>query len=212
MRGGSFNSLLDPAYVTGLETTKSEEVGVIEAELFPLQYPDVWPPPDLAPCPPHRFQRVPIVRWVVGCFIRLRRWSQHLEMVLEPIADQIKEQLEARPVVGFWPESTSQQQIAEIISEAVCLEKGLKKPPVRHPKDPFPLLFWGPYDDLTPLIVNMELNDKLGLKIPMDFFLVAWKEEWTVQQFVQECDLLRSLAIASDGWHRVRQCWRAISP
>ena len=161
-----------------------------ESTLLPLQYPDVWPPPELPPYPPLRFHRFPIIGSIVEHFRWLRRIREHIRTILNPIADRIFEQLEIREIDGVWPESSSQRQIAKIIADVVCLEKGLEKPPSLHPDDPYPLLFWGPSEDLTPMFVRMDLRNTLGIRLPDDLLIQAWNDEWSIQRFVESCDRL----------------------
>jgi len=77
--------------------------------------------------------------------------------------------------------------LAKIVSDAIATEKGLKRSPALHPEDPVPLLFWGPFDDLTPLIVRIEMRKKLKREIPGELILTAWNERWTIQRFIEEC-------------------------
>ena len=95
----------------------------------------------------------------------LRYTSRHQKEVLDPIAEEIVAQLESRPLDGPWPVTSVQKSLAAIISDAVALEKGLPHSPALHPDDPFPLLFWGPFDDISPLIVRVESRGKLNLEI-----------------------------------------------
>ncbi|WP_145230745.1 hypothetical protein [Gimesia algae] len=92
------------------------------------------------------------------------------------------DQLEARGQIDNWVmknnwfNTPEKQQIALIISEAIGLEKPLEAPPPLHPQDPFGPLFWGPFDDLTPLIVRLEIQ-KNGISMyPANQFLLPGRE------------------------------------
>ena len=112
--------------------------------------------------------------------------------MLDPIAEEIIAQLEMRPIDGPWPTTPEQKALATIISDAVALEKGLPNSPALHPDDPFPLLFWGPFDDLTPLIVRTESRAKLNREIPERFILDGWNKRWTIQRFIEQCSTIAS--------------------
>lgn len=77
--------------------------------------------------------------------------------------------------------------MAKIISDVVALEKGLSHSPALHPDDPFPLLFWGPFDDLTPLFVREEFRKKFRREIPERLILDAWNEQWSIGRFIERC-------------------------
>jgi hypothetical protein len=117
----------------------------------------------------------------------LRYSSKHQREALDPIAEEIITQLKTRPTDGQWPIKAEHQVLAKIISDAVAREKGLPRSPALHPDDPFPLLFWGPCDDITPLIVRMESREKNNCEIPEHLMINAWNERWTIQRFVEEC-------------------------
>jgi hypothetical protein len=161
---------------------------MIMAELsFPaLQYPAIWPPPELPPYKPNGWSRFQVLGLPFRYLTWLRHVRQHERDVLDPIADEIVSQLERRPVQGPWPRHEEERKIAQIISDAVGLEKGLPHSPALHPDDPFPLLFWGPFDDVTPLIVRMDSRDKLKREIPGHLIIDAWNDRWTIQRFIQE--------------------------
>ncbi|QDT29019.1 hypothetical protein [Gimesia panareensis] len=163
----------------------------------PLKYPLVWPPPGYpAPSPESReakFRRIPLLGWFPSWILRHIRWRKHYYEILEPIAEEIVEQLEARPQIADWSSISSgfatsrHQKIAEIISDAICLEKGLENPPPLHPEDPSSLLFWGPFDDLTPLIVGMEIHKEFNCHVPRDVLLLAWQQDWCLREFIDYC-------------------------
>jgi hypothetical protein len=130
---------------------------------------------------------LPVVGRILQYFTWLRYSRQHQTEVLDPIAEQIINQLESRPALSEWPVSPHDRQVAMIISDAITQEKGLTKSPALHPDDPFPLLFWGPFDDLTPLIVRANCRDQLKLTLPTDIFTDAWQQRWTIQRFISHC-------------------------
>ena len=114
--------------------------------------------------------------------------KQHQREILDPIANQIILQLNVRPPVGRWPDTSEKRQIAKIISQAICAKKGLTHPRALHPEDPFPFLFWGTDDDLTPALVRIELGKQFHFDLPSDVILRAWNERWTLQTFINCCD------------------------
>ena len=133
----------------------------------PLNYPKVWPPPDLPPASPESFEykmkHIPILGWVVAYIIWLFRWRRFKQEVLNPIEDEIVVQLDARGTI--------------------------ESPPPLYPEDPFGPLFWGPFDDLTPLIVDLEIQKEFGFRIPNDGLIAqAWKEQWTIEKFIEYYD------------------------
>lgn len=155
---------------------------------FPaIRYPTPWPPPDPPEFPSHPWSRLPLIGRVFHYFRWIRYSGQHQKAVVEPIADEIISQLETRPAEGPWPTAPKQRAFAQIVSDAVRQEKGLTNPPALHPDDPFPLLFWGPFDDITPLIVKMESRNKLKFEIADNLFVDAWNQRWTIQQFIEQC-------------------------
>lgn len=153
---------------------------------FPaIRYPERWPPPDLPPFPPHPLAWIP----VFGSLFRYFRWlrySQKHQPVLDRIAGEIISQLETRPDEGPWPSVPDQRLFAQIVSDAVYREKGLTHRPALHPNDPFPLLFWGGYDDITPMIVRIESLEKLKLEVPDKLIMAGWNQRWTIQQFTEQ--------------------------
>lgn len=151
----------------------------------PLQYPSPWPPPELPPYPRHPLEWVPVLGWLIRYFRWLHFNSIHDRQDLDPLAKAIITQLESRPTHGPWPTNAEEKCLVEIISDAVKIEKGLRHAPAIHPDDPFPLLFWGPFDDLTPLLVRIECRDKLHREIPGDMLGEAWNGRWTIHRFIE---------------------------
>ena len=156
--------------------------------ISPLEYPATWPPPLMPPTPSHLFHRIPIVGWLAWYLTWLRHAGKHQRTMLDPIAEEIIRQLNLRPTTGGWPISTEQRQIVKIISDAVCLEKGMDFPPALHPEDPCQLLFWGPFDDITPGIIRAELSKQFRFHLPSEFIIRSWDENWTLRTFVEVCD------------------------
>lgn len=159
--------------------------------ILPLECPATWPPPLMPPTPSHRFHRVPILGWLAAYMTWLRHTEKHQRTMLSPISEEIVRQLNLRPITSGWPVSTEQRQIVKIISDAVCLEKETDFPPALHPEDPCQLLFWGPFDDITPEIIRAELSKQFGFDWPGEFMIRAWHEHWTLQTFVEACDEYR---------------------
>jgi len=165
----------------------------------PVRYPKVWPPPEVPPAALESFEskikHVPIAGWIVAYFLAQFRWSRHRSEVLSSIEQEIVEQLEAREtsinwIKGQeWLNTPQKQKIALIISEAIGLEKPIESPPQLHPEDPFGPLFWGPFDDLTPMIVRIEIKKEFGYRLPSDGLMDKfWDEQWTIGKFIDYCD------------------------
>lgn len=146
------------------------------SEISPLKYPAVWPPPLEPPTPCRFFHRIPIVGWLALYVTWLRHNRKHQRTVLDPIADEIVRQLNLRPTSGGWPVDAEQRKIVKIISEAVCLEKGTGLAPALHPEDSCQLFFWGTFDDITPLIISVELSKQFGFDLPREILIRSWDE------------------------------------
>ncbi|WP_298860415.1 hypothetical protein [uncultured Gimesia sp.] len=169
----------------------------------PLNYPKVWPPPNMSPASPECFEYkikyIPIAGWIVAFILAQFRWSRFRREVLSPIEDEIVEQLDARETMNNWYQTQQwldtpqKQKIALIISEVIGLEKPIESPPPLHPEDPFGPLFWGPFDDLTPIFVRFEIEKHFGCRIPSnDLVFRAWDEQWTIAKFIDYYDELIS--------------------
>jgi hypothetical protein len=137
--------------------------------------------------PPDHLSRMPVLGWMFRYFRWLRSNAAHRREVLEPIANAIIAQLEKRPTDGPWPVTPEHKVLARIVSDAVATEKGLLASPALHPDDPYPLLFWGPHDDITPLTVIVETRKRLSREIPEQLTQAAWNERWTIRRFIEEC-------------------------
>lgn len=160
---------------------------VHENRFLPLAYPATWPPPEMAPLPAHFLRRVPVLGLFVTYAMWLRRVRQHVKLVLAPIADEICQQLETRPQASNDKHCSREESIFWIISDTVCLEKGLSRPPKLHPDDPYPLLVWGPIDDVSPATISMVLERELRINLPPAVQRQAWEERWTLQKLINHC-------------------------
>lgn len=133
--------------------------------MIPLDYPPVWPPPELPPLQNDFWaMRVPVLGRLVALWMYCFRIEDQIEQVWGPIEDNIVKQLESRPSLIERDQPSRQEQIVSILAAAVCFEKGID--PVRqlHPDDPVILLVWGSYDDLTILIFRMNLLEAMGIE------------------------------------------------
>ncbi len=155
-------------------------------DFAPLQPPIPWPPPDIPPYPRHLLSRVPIVGWPFRYFRWLHYWSLHQKNILEPIEQSIVAQLQKRPAVGPWPQALDERLFVELVSQAVAFWKGLATPVAIHPDDPLQLLFWGPFEDLTPLQVCNETRKHLKRVIPKHLMHAAWQDCWPIRRFTEE--------------------------
>lgn len=164
----------------------------------PLKYPQVWPPPDEPPPSPEsreaRFRRVPLFgRFLSGLLAHFRR-LEHLNETLYPIETEILDQLEGRPRTSDWFrnenwfESSRKQQLVQAFSRAMASEKGLDEPPPLHPDDPFELLLWGAFDDMTWLTAALEIRQELHCLIPREGFWLSQEQNWTLKDYLDYCD------------------------
>ncbi len=148
--------------------------------------PDRWPPEAPPALPPTenevRLRRIPLGGRLIADFIANRRRLNQLSSSSEPIARGIALQLEARSPFEPWGESPRQQVMLRELAEAITLEKSLTVPPAIHPDDPMPLLLWGAFDDITPLILQTKL------RLSPDLLQRAYREVWTVRKFLRECE------------------------
>jgi hypothetical protein len=152
--------------------------------LMPLTFPDQWPPPsfeyvdDLRDNP-----TVPFVGW----FLRRRRKSQakhkFCEEVLDPIERHLVAQLTARTAEYRW--SDRDRPLVECLSKAIASEKFIP-PPKLHPGDCYGLVTWGVFDDLTPLIFDMNLKDRFGVDFSKEEHFAFWRDQSTIAH-VFEC-------------------------
>ncbi|WP_460167006.1 hypothetical protein [Thermostilla marina] len=155
----------------------------------PLQFPSPWPPPDLVSgLPESTLERIPIVGWLFGSWRRRRRWWVHVREVLIPIERQIVGQLTARSGIGYRADSPSHQRIADLITSVVAAEKGLSHV-VLHPDDPIELLFWGPYDDMSPLLFRHVLRKELGIVLSTQEMQWLLRKGVTVSEVVAFCSM-----------------------
>jgi hypothetical protein len=155
--------------------------------MYPLEPPARWPPPE-APPPGEaelRWSRWPIIGILPRWFHRSRRYSHHLSNVLFPIEKEIVDQLVARSSEVVWA-SEHYAAVAQLISQAVAAEKGIE-PPLIMPEDLFGLLFWGAYDDLTPLQFALAFEKKFRVEMTWPEMLQFYENGQTVGEFVDHC-------------------------
>lgn len=106
--------------------------------------------------------------------------------MLEPIERQIVEQLQSRQSATAWPTSPRQAEIVRMIGESVAKEKSIDSIAV-HPDDPIELLFWGAYDDMTPLQFAMALRNRFGVIVPCEDVLRYCQHHLKVHEVVDDC-------------------------
>lgn len=72
---------------------------------------------------------------------------------------------------------------------------------------PFPLLFWGPFDDLTPFLVRSDVRKLLNRAVSGELIIEAWNQRWTLQQFMDKCLELpiEPPRPARGGWWRLNR-------
>ena len=156
--------------------------------LAPLEFPCPWPPPD---CPSganlrSMCMRVPFLGWLLDFWWQRHRHRLHISQVLMPIERQIVCQLIARSPTRFWINSPSQKRIVELIADAVAKEKGLQSI-VLHPDDPIELLFWGAYDDMSPLRFVLELRKKYRITLSAEDVDSFFIKHMTVSDVISFC-------------------------
>lgn len=155
----------------------------------PLQFPSPWPPPDwVSGLRESTLERIPIVGWLFGSWRRRCHWWVHVREVLIPIERQIVDQLTARSGIGYRADSPSHQRIADLIASIVAAEKGLSHV-VLHPEDPIELLFWGPYDDMSPLRLRDALQKELGIVLSTQEMQRLLRKGVTVSEVVAFCSM-----------------------
>ena len=153
----------------------------------PIQAPQQWPPPAE---PPPSADKLKWTRWpIVGIVLRLyfasRRRSHHTWHVLKPIEEQIVAQLVGRNGNTEW-QSELHAEIAGLISHAIAEEKSIEQPTI-HPDDRFDLLFWGAYDDMTPLVFSLAFHDRFQINVTSDDMLQFYEQQRTIGEFVGFC-------------------------
>ncbi|NOX56529.1 MAG: hypothetical protein GXP27_19215 [Planctomycetes bacterium] len=114
------------------------------------------------------------------------REATYVSRVLNPIHQQIVEQLRERSELQTTAFVGVPQRIVESLALAVAKEKGIS-PPCLYPGDPTELLFWGPHDDLTGLIFSINLEKRCGIRISHEEFLRWCEMRLSVAQLVEEC-------------------------
>jgi len=110
----------------------------------------------------------------------------HVREVLIPVEQQILGQLTARSGIGYRADSPSAQRIAELAARTVAAEKGLSHV-VLHPDDPIELLFWGPYDDMSPFRFAIQLRKEFGIVLSTEEMEAFFKNHMTVSQVIAFC-------------------------
>ena len=129
---------------------------------------------------------MPVLGWIVAPFLKSSRCWKHYSDVLEPIEKQLVQQLTARPKQASQLSDSMHQQVVKLISDAVAYEKHID-PPAIHPCDPFQLLFWGAYDDWTPLVFALSFREQFGKGIADEEFAMFWNNDWLVSDVASYC-------------------------
>ncbi|MEW4488177.1 hypothetical protein AB1L42_08855 [Thalassoglobus sp. JC818] len=125
--------------------------------MSPITYPAPWPPPSRKP---DFYDRIPVAGEILRSICELATGSAYWKSQNE-IANQIEIQLQARSGERFeWPAHDEHQIVLEALQETVCFWKGVDQF-CPHPDDPAVLLFWGPFDDLSPLCFQTALEKKI---------------------------------------------------
>lgn len=159
-------------------------------EVRPLTNPVNWPPPALEP--PSSVEsilwRVPVIGWIVAYCLFYIRLSRHRYSVLLPLENEIVEQLAGRPPLDRWPLAWPQtevgREVVSALSQAIAEEKGISSPTI-HPDDSVDCLFWGAFDDLTPMCFRIGLSKRFGGDFKLNFNNCL---SWTAQQLVSNCE------------------------
>lgn len=155
----------------------------------PLKPPKQWPPP-IEPPPTDLerwWSRLPVIGLVPSWYLAGRRRNRYLWNVLEPIEKLIVAQLAARHDGYQWP-SESHAEIAHLISIAIGSEKHINPPTIIR-DDPLDLLFWGAYDDMTPLAFSLAFKRRFGLDISWPQIVEFIDNRKTVGDFINWCVL-----------------------
>jgi hypothetical protein len=127
------------------------------------------------------------------------RSAMHQECLF-PFEEDIVRQLSSRPSFQWYPPGSDDAEIVSALAEAISDEKGIELPSI-HPDDPTELLFWGAYDDLTPLFFRMKISKRFTVEYPNDDWLSqSWNEHWSVSKlvcFMKSCIVSRNTTAAS---------------
>lgn len=115
------------------------------------------------------------------------REERYYRYTLIPMAKEILDQLAARQGKQRWPESAQQCKIVKIASRALGSEKELE-PPLLHPEDSCNLLFWGLFDDLSPLVFRSKIEQEFGVKFTYEESVCFLHEDWTLEKLINFCD------------------------
>ncbi len=153
----------------------------------PLQTPDQWPPP-AEPLPTDRelnWSHWPIVGLIPRWIFASRRRNDFTWKMLHPIQDQIVSQLVDRNIHVDWP-TKLHAKVAGLIARAIGDEKSID-PPALNPNDRFDLLFWGAYDDMTPLVFTFAFRDEFQIDIPQETMNDFYQQHRPISEFVNHC-------------------------
>jgi len=130
---------------------------------FPsLSYPTPWPPPRHQR---HWLSRIPFIGWLIGGLYE--GLTAYRDPPRRQIELQITTQLESRPEANAdWPVDLAQRRVVDLLAGIICVEKCLSVDRVAlHPDDPLELLMWGPFDDITPMVLRLGMDDLFGRRI-----------------------------------------------
>ena len=166
-----------------------------------LKYPTPWPPPRI---PPKRscFDRVPVLGSFLGDLHRFLTEKVPNDE-LYAIERQITDQLACRPKRNTdWPGDVLRRRIVDALGKAIQQEKGYALEHVTlHPRDPVVLLMWGSHDDLTPLVLLVELESEFGVRIACEdrrrLLPCDPDDSRTLGEFVEDC--VRQLSVMGTG-------------
>ena len=144
----------------------------------PLKHPTPWPPTER---PPSRFDGLPVIGGFLAWVSAIATGDQHNKLLYD-IECQICEQLAARPTDNHdWPKGSTGRRIVDALSKAVREEKETPLDHVTlHPEDPIVLLWWGCYDNLTPLVSWHELDSEFDVRISRDEWhsIFSFSDDW----------------------------------
>jgi hypothetical protein len=132
------------------------------------------------------WQGVPLIGWVIAAYLCHRRYRRHEREVLIPIERQIVEQLVRRRGATPCANGSLQTEVAQMVAEAVGKEKSIPQPAI-HPEDPIELLFWGAYDDMSPLQFTIALRRRFGITVTSEDITRYCQGHWKVEDVINDC-------------------------